>query len=64
MARTRISDFVPVLLLIGCIRISMGQDVESRLAQMPRPWEGEKIHRVTLDEYRATDTSGGRYHRA
>ena len=54
MARTRISDFVPVLLLIGCIRISMGQDVESRLAQMPRPWEGEKIHRVTLDEYRAT----------
>ena len=32
----------------------MGQDVESRLARMPRPWEGKKVHRVTLEEYQAT----------
>lgn len=32
----------------------MAQDVESRLAPMPRPWEGEKVHRLTLEEYQAT----------
>ena len=54
MARNWISGCVPVLLLIGSVPASMGQDVESRLARMPRPWEGEKVHRVTLEEYQAT----------
>ena len=49
MPRSWLSVYVPVLLLIGLGTTSMAQDVESRLAPMPRPWEGEKVHRLTLE---------------
>ena len=54
MGKTKISNCALVLLLLASLTPALGQDIETRLSRMPRPWEGEKVHRVTLDEYRAT----------
>ncbi len=54
MRKTKISGGTSILALLWFLPVTLGQDVESRLARMPRPWEGEKVHRVTLEEYRAT----------
>lgn len=54
MARTSIRQYIPMLLLLGSIGAAKAQDIQSQLARMPRPWEAEKVHRVSLEEYRAT----------
>ena len=54
MRTVALSNFALVLLFFNIPDWVGGQDIESRLERMPRPWTQEKVHRLTLEEYKAT----------